>query len=183
MAHVYIIHGYHASPDDHWFPWLEKMFLKDGLSVTRIHLPHPHEPNLQNWLKTLQQEAILDKDSYIVAHSLGCIAAAHYISQADTQIAGAIFVSGFDRKVPNLEALDQFVETIPNMAQVGRLVTQKLVVMSHDDTIVPPELTRQFAADIDAPLKEFDTAGHFLASDGFTELPVVYDTIRAMIAR
>jgi predicted alpha/beta hydrolase family esterase len=159
------------------------MLLKDSLSVTRIHLPHSHEPKLQNWLKTLQQEAILDKDSYIVPHSLGCITAAYYISQVNTQIAGAIFVSGFDQKVPNLEALDQFVEMIPDMAQVGRLIAQKLVVMSHDDTIVPPELTRQFAADINAPLKEFDTAGHFLASDGFTELPVVYDTLQAMIDR
>ncbi|MBD5025023.1 hydrolase, partial [Xanthomonas citri pv. citri] len=30
---VYIIHGYRASSTNHWFPWLKKRLLADGVQA------------------------------------------------------------------------------------------------------------------------------------------------------
>ena len=182
MTRVYIIHGYSASIDDHWFPWLENKLTQDGLETHRIALPNSHQPKIDEWLETLQHAAPLDNDTYIIAHSLGCITAIRYIAQMNTQIRGAIFVSGFDQRVPGLPMLDNFVASIPNMFDVGKLIAQKQTILSQDDSIVPKELTMRFASDLQSPLLEVENAGHFLASDGFTELPYVYDRIRYMIS-
>ena len=181
MTHVYIIHGYSASPEDHWFLWLEKKLLQDNVLVTRVHLPNSKSPHLNDWLKELEQKVLLNDEAYIVAHSLGCITAVRYISRMNIPIGGAIFVSGFDRRLVNLPVLDEFVKDIPDIAQAGSLITQKLTILSRDDTIVPPSYTEHFALNINSQLIEFKQAGHFLASDGFDELPVVYNNLKLMI--
>ena len=34
--HFYIVHGYQASPDSHWFPWLKRLLTADGHTVHTI---------------------------------------------------------------------------------------------------------------------------------------------------
>ena len=45
--------------------------------------------------------------------------------------------------------------------------------MSGNDAIVAPEESGKLAAALNAPVIRVANAGHFLASDGFTELPQV----------
>ncbi len=39
MAKVYIVHGYTASADKHWFPWLEQELAKIGVECYRLNMP------------------------------------------------------------------------------------------------------------------------------------------------
>lgn len=36
MKNVYIIHGYQAVPEDHWFGWLEQNIRQTGAHAERI---------------------------------------------------------------------------------------------------------------------------------------------------
>ncbi|WP_460151553.1 RBBP9/YdeN family alpha/beta hydrolase, partial [Priestia megaterium] len=71
---VYIIHGYGASPSNHWFPWLKEKLIADNHQVSVLHMPNSSDPKKEEWLKTLANKIKnLDNNAYFVAHSLGSI--------------------------------------------------------------------------------------------------------------
>ncbi len=94
---VYIVHGDQESPNDHWFPWLSQQVQHSGHLARRLILPDANAPNFQIWQQSLQMKMPkLDPESIIVAHSLGCLASLHFLTQAlsHTQIKGLILVAG-----------------------------------------------------------------------------------------
>ena len=91
---VYIVHGDQESPNDHWFPWLGQQVQHSGHFAKRLILPDPNAPNFQIWQQALQtQIPKLDTESIIVAHSLGCLASLHFLTQTlnQTEIKGLIW--------------------------------------------------------------------------------------------
>jgi uncharacterized protein len=181
---VYIIHGYGATPDNHWFPWLKEKLTADGATADILELPTPLSPNLNEWLDYLSQHAApLTKDTYLVAHSLGCVALLKHLLQVTPkeQIGGLILVSGFTKSLPGLELLDEFTQEQLDYSQVIAMTTNRAVIASKDDSIVPYSFSKELAEEVDAALYPVESGGHFLDSDGFTELPVVYDVLRDMM--
>jgi len=45
---VYIIHGYGASPSNHWFPWLKEKLMADDHQVSVLHMPNSSDPKKKN---------------------------------------------------------------------------------------------------------------------------------------
>lgn len=67
-----IVHGFGASPQDHWFPWLAA--LRPG--AERLALPEPLSPRAEAWVPLVV--TALDRlgdGTAVVAHSLGNAAA------------------------------------------------------------------------------------------------------------
>lgn len=63
-----IVHGFGASPQDHWFPWLAALHPR----AERIALPDPLSPRPETWVPLVA--AALDRlgdGTAVVAHSLG----------------------------------------------------------------------------------------------------------------
>ena len=50
---IYIVHGYQASPNDHWFPWLGRKLQLAGHQSKRVMLAESNQPNFENWQKFL----------------------------------------------------------------------------------------------------------------------------------
>lgn len=44
---LFIVHGYQATPQDHWFPWLAEEMRKEGYQTTSIPLPHSDQPQYE----------------------------------------------------------------------------------------------------------------------------------------
>lgn len=94
MAQVYIVHGYTANADKHWFPWLEQELAKCGVSCERLNMPDSAKPSLDGWLNHLAQNVELTDQTVFVGHSLGCIAILNFLAKNYAKIKGAVFVSG-----------------------------------------------------------------------------------------
>lgn len=110
---VYIIHGYRASSTNHWFPWLKKRLLADGVQADILNMPNPLQPRLEDWLDTLSlYQHTLHENTYLVAHSLGCPAILRFLEhlQLRKQLGGIILVSGFAKSLPTLQMLDEFTQ-------------------------------------------------------------------------
>lgn len=110
---IYIIHGYRASSTNHWFPWLKKRLLADGLQADILNMPNPLQPRLGDWLDTLSLSLhTLNENTYIVAHSVGCPAILRFLEhiQLRKQLGGIILVSGFAKSLPALKMLDEFTQ-------------------------------------------------------------------------
>ncbi|MED5619147.1 RBBP9/YdeN family alpha/beta hydrolase [Ideonella sp. BN130291] len=178
--HVYIVHGFDASPAHHWFPWLKQALQAQGHSASVVELPSPHEPDPTAWVQALQaQAAVLDRHTWFVAHSLGCIAVLRHLEQApaDAAIGGYVLVSGFNAPLAVLPQLDAFAKPDLDTPKLAAMAAYRSVIASSNDAGVPPALSQALAKDLDAKLVMVERGGHFLASEGFTEFPLVLDEL------
>src|SRR5690606_42114596 len=78
-----IIHGYRATPDDHWFPWLAARLHAEGIPATVPALPGPTAPDPIDWARAVATHiGTPDSGSINVAHSLRCLTALRPLTPA-----------------------------------------------------------------------------------------------------
>lgn len=181
---VCIIHGYRATPGNHWFPWLKDKLTAIGVDVEIIAMPTPQTPKLDEWLNQLAQSAKdMDSDTYFVAHSLGCITLLRFLLRQNSSqpIGGLVLVSGFAQSLPTLPILDEFVEQPLDYHQLIQRASQCAGIAAKDDPIVPFAFSKELMEQLKADFFEVDKGGHFLEGDGFTALPIVFDVLVDMM--
>ncbi|KYG64825.1 hypothetical protein AZI86_11525 [Bdellovibrio bacteriovorus] len=184
QAKVFINHGYMASPDSHWFPWLKKQIEKEGGQVDVLQMPETNSPKAPAWNEVLKKEIKTPNEhTYFVGHSLGCINLLNYLSSLpeSTRIGGIICVSGFSESLPNLTLLNEFTAKKYDVNRLKKIAAQRVVIVAEDDQIVAPEITARLSKELEAPLHRIKKGGHFLDSDGFTEFPLVFSELKKMI--
>ena len=173
---VFIIHGFDASPEEHWFPWLEAQLRERGIQAIRLRMPESSHPDFDRWQATMR-EAIGQPDEHtiLVAHSLGTISVLHFASQSGAKrLGGIVLVSGFAGRIPGLSTLDGYADRAKIEAATIRAMSPVLHhVISTNDYAVPPAVSEQLAQRLGGTVHQVPDAGHFLDREGFTELPVV----------
>lgn len=185
MKHVYIIHGFKAVPEDHWFEWLEQHIQQAGATAERVFLADSAHPDPEVWQACLSAQcSVLTENTIIVAHSLGCISSLSFLSKAlqNTTIAAGIFVSGFTEKLKAIPELDDFIEA---QTLDDKLLRQKIlrryVLLSSNDPLVPPPLTIRLGQRLNAQILEIKQAGHFMQEDGYAAFPQLWDVLRPLV--
>ncbi|MEC6127287.1 RBBP9/YdeN family alpha/beta hydrolase [Acinetobacter ursingii] len=186
MKNVYIIHGYRAVPEDHWFIWLEQHIQQAGATAERIFLADSAHPDPEVWQECLNAQcSVLDENTIIVAHSLGCLSSLNFLSKAlqHSSIAAGIFVSGFTEKLKAIPELDTFIES---QRLDDKLLRQKIlrryVFLSSNDPFVPPPLSIRLGQRLNAQLLEIKQAGHFMQEDGYAAFPQLWDVLRPLLS-
>lgn len=182
---VYIVHGYAASPADHWFRWLERELEHRGAEVSIVDLPDAQAPDPVAWQQALAvQLGALDEDTYFVAHSLGGITLLRYLESLPGQarIGGYVLVSGFNQALPSLPQLERFLKPDIDYARLTAMAGQRVVIAARDDDIVPFASSRALATALDARFVPVARGGHFLARDGFDEFPLLLEQFAGMRA-
>lgn len=179
---VYIVHGYRAAPDHHWFPWLKEQIEAAGAAVHILPLPDSQHPRLADWLACLARYAPApDADSFFVGHSLGCITVLRYLETLRAPIGGMVLVAGFAERIDILPELDSFSgETLATGALIER-VARRVVVASQDDPVVPFACSERLATRLAAKLLVEPHGGHFLGADGCHQLEPVRHELQAML--
>ena len=77
--------------------------------------------------------------------------------------------------------LSLFVKSPLQSRKIKQIVRHRAVISARDDVIVPFSLSQNLAELIGADFIARDKGGHFMDSDGFRELPLVYDVLLAQI--
>lgn len=187
MKKVYIIHGYSASSNDHWFPWfVEKVHAMYGIEVEVLRMPTPETPQVEAWLEKLRDKiSTPNNETFIIAHSLGCITLLRYLDALPESFAlgGMILVSPFDKPLEIFPNLDAFVDTKLDYAKLSRNILQKHVIFSDNDMYVPSYVSKTLGAKLDSALLEIPRGGHFLGIEGFEMFPELYEVFRQMITK
>lgn len=171
MKKVYLIHGT-STRDDDWFPWLEKA-AQPEFSVDRLRLPHPFNPDKEEWQQAIDEQINPSDEVTLISHSLGGIAAIRYVERHQLKRANLLLVSAFDRLLPGYPQLDPFMEPQPNYQQVTPKIGKATVITAKDDPIAPYQDAIKVAHNLNAKLIVQDHGGHFLSSDGYTEFPLI----------
>lgn len=183
MTHIYLVHGYTASIDSHWFAWLENTLIKKYPQVqfTRIAMPNSNAPEVDSWLDKLNQTLKCDESTILVGHSLGCITLLRYLAHSQAHVKALILVSGFAKSVAHLKELDPFVSVELPYAKLKKQIAHRVMISSDNDKVVPPSHSKQLAKDLDMQLMEVKGHGHFVAREGVTSLPQAEQVISKIL--
>ncbi|MFF5482168.1 RBBP9/YdeN family alpha/beta hydrolase [Streptomyces sp. NPDC012935] len=173
QRHASIIHGYGASPGDHWFGWLREQLSADGIPATIPALPNPQNPDPAQWMETVRADlGTPDENQIVVAHSLGCLTVLRYLRtlQGPWHLGTLVLVSGFVDQLPALPELDSYIGDGCDVAGLREHLGRLTVFRSDADPYVPPHHTDRLAGLLGTCSVVVPGAGHFLASDGVTSL-------------
>ena len=176
MKKVYIIHGYDDTPEKHWYRWLEQTLKAENISTHCLAIPNPADPNVEVWVRTLEEEIKMTSETVIVAHSLGTITTLCYLLKTNKEPKGIVLVSGFCEEVPNFEPLNPFVEHLRSYHRVPK-IGKGIVIASQKDSIVPTELSERLATWLHCEFVRLPVVGHFLDREGYTQFPEVRDKV------
>ncbi|WP_051427605.1 alpha/beta hydrolase [Arthrobacter sp. H20] len=181
---IFVVHGYQASPGEHWFPWLKSRFSSRQDSVTVLELPTPNEPTTAGWIAALHESiGRPSAETVIIAHSLGCITALRYLASLDPgwSLGGLILVAGFAEHLDSLPLLDGF--TTGNEFVDNLLVPRCTVIGSDNDPVVAPVLTASLASRLGARLITVTGGGHFGSSDGYQRFAEVQAELEKLLSQ
>lgn len=185
MKKVFIVPGYQASPDQHWFPWLFEKIKNEGAECDFIRISSATQPDFNVWKTAIQQQLTsLNQDTIIVAHSLGCMSVLDYLSHSNDghQLKALFCISGFYDDLTTLPELNGFIKQAKIQdAKVRHSTQQRYVFLSSNDQVVPAPLTIRFGHLINAQMIEVKDAGHFMQEDGFHEFPQLWDRLKLLL--
>lgn len=176
-----IIHGYFATPDDHWFRWLADQLESLGLHTSVPTLPNPQNPDPEAWEDAVAAAVgTPDEHTVIVAHSLGCLTALRHLRslRGPWRVGTLILVAGFTEHLPSLPDLDNYIGDGCDLNGIRDHIDRIVVLRSDNDPLVPAELTDRLSEQLGVRIQVVPGAGHFLATDGFTTLPDAVDAVR-----
>ncbi|MDC5021082.1 alpha/beta hydrolase [Acinetobacter baumannii] len=175
---TYLVHGYLASINSHWFPWLKQELSNKNEVLEIIKLPEPSHPKFDQWNIAVAEGLIhFHKNNTLIAHSLGCISLLHYLSNYHgPAFSKLILIGGFTESLPLFPELDDFIEKCNlNFEHIKSKANDIVVFYSTNDPIVNPVFTKKLAELLNANLVAEENAGHFLDSDGYIEFKRIID--------
>lgn len=174
-----IIHGYTASPEKNWFPWLKSELEALGAFVNVPTMPDSQAPNPEKWQQRLQHLPFeVDDNTVLIGHSLGCVTALRFLQNAGQSVAGYVLVSGFDNEQPTLPELQQHTAEPLDYNELIEIANNRVSIISSNDEIVSPTSSKALAEALKTQVIIEDAAGHFLDREGYTEFKTLLNVIK-----
>ena len=183
IKRVFIIHGWEATPQDNWFPWLKRELTKLGFKVKVPAMPNTNKPKLNQWLTHLKKViGSLNENTYLIGHSLGVITILRYLESlpAKQKIGGTVLVAGFSTPI-GYDELNNFFEKPLDCQKVKMHINKIVAINSDNDPCVPLGQGKILEEKLGAKLIIMKQAGHLNMSDGFGELPIVLEIFLKMV--
>ena len=146
-----IVPGINDSLDKHW----QSRWQATQTDAVRIRPASWDEPDLQDWVAAVDA-AVSTPDTIIVAHSLGCLAAAAWLARNPGRVRGALLVAPPDRFGPGFPSKAPTFQS----AEPEPLGTPALVVASADDPYCALGIARTLSGTWGAGFVEVGRVGH-----------------------
>ncbi len=174
LRKLVIVHGYLSTPRHHWYRNAKDAFTPYFDDIIIPVMPDPRSPDPDSWLKVLKNTVPApDEKTFFIGHSLGCAAILRYLlaQNAEREVGGVAFVSGFVEPVAAIPQADAFVNQQLDYADVAGRLRNKLVIYSSDDKVVPPQHSIRLSKLINSKLYCYNNCGHFTQNDGIKDFP------------
>ncbi|MCU1446920.1 alpha/beta hydrolase [Cryobacterium sp.] len=157
-----IVPGINNSNQKHW----QTRWEATQSDAVRISPASWDEPDLDDWIAAIDA-AVDSPDTIIVAHSLGCLAAAAWLARNPGRVRGALLVAPPDRFGAEFPA----VAGTFRAAEPTVLGTPALVVASADDRLCALGIARKLATSWGAGFVEVGRIGHINSASNLGAWP------------
>ena len=168
MGTYLILHGWAASGPDHWQTWLAERLREDGHDVRYPVLPDPDRPELNSWLRALEEER--RAGDTVICHSLACLLWVHHTIWGPPPAARVLFVAPPCLDEPPPEIAGFF--PIPFTAAAAQGAT---LVCSDDDPFCPRGAQAAFGDPLGLSAQVLPGAGHINPETGYGPWPAALD--------
>ncbi|MBW3015579.1 alpha/beta hydrolase [Candidatus Woesearchaeota archaeon] len=185
MKKVIMIHGWDGYPENCWFPWLKRGLESRGFEVIVPAMPDPSIPMPEPWVEKIK-EAVgePDEDTFLVGHSIGCMAIMKYLESIDVKIGGAILVAGWltltnyeERDEEEKHVVEDWTKKELGYDKIKMNAREFIAIFSDDDPEVPLDNSKVFKDKLGAKIIIEKGKGHFSDDAGVKELPVVLNEL------
>jgi predicted alpha/beta hydrolase family esterase len=185
MKNAVLVHGAPSKEDyldpqkpsesnAHWFPWLQKQLIINGINTQTPDMPDSYKPDYEKWRREFERYDI-GPQTLLVGHSTGAGFLLRWLSEnKDTSVGKIILVApyiGFGAKVPTSFFNFTLDENLAD--RTGRLV----IFNSDDDKGYIQRSANELRHKLkgaNTKYKEFQKYGHFtfedMKSEKFSEL-------------
>jgi len=126
-----IFHGTGGSPDNVWYPWLDRCLTERSWSVDRPSYPLLNEEPIDTFLPQVLESHRFDTDTVLVGHSGGAALILAVLEQLDVTVAQAVLVAGYSTP-PNDQA-EPVLQAQYDWKQIRSAATEFVFVNSVDD--------------------------------------------------
>jgi len=167
MATIYLtVPGITNSSEGHWQSLWERA-LPD--KFRRIVQAEWDAPAVEDWIATIEAtvQQFGRENVVVAAHSLGCIAVAHWSRKYATQIKGALLVAPSDCETKKYSST--FSSTGFEPVPLDKLAFPSLVVASTNDEWVAFDRAKYFAEAWGSEFVNVGDKGHINGSSGYGE--------------
>lgn len=187
MKNAVIIHGtcseeeyfsdkYPALSNNHWFPWLQKQLLIQGVPTQTPEIPEAYKPQYDKWKRELERFDV-NENTILIGHSCGGGFLIRWLTENKTRIDKLILVAPWldpDRK--KTVGFFKF-EIDPSIQQ--RLNELHIFVSSDDEKDILASVEAIKKVFPQALLHEFSNKGHFTLEDmGSDKFPELLDIVK-----
>lgn len=179
---IYLIHGYTASSESNWFPYLKKEFESKNIEITILNMPNSQNPKLNEWNDCMDNSIDnYDENTIFIGHSLGCVTILHFLNKNTTKkIKGLFLISGFVEESP-IPALLEFVQPILNYNKIIKLAKNRIVISAKDDDIINYKYSQILAEKLDSKFILLEKGKHFIDRDNFIKFPLLVKKIKDIL--
>lgn len=167
MSTIYLtVPGITNSGIDHWQSRWESEFPE---KFRRIVQAEWDEPAVGDWIATIEEnvQEFGPENVILVAHSLGCIAVAHWSRKYGTPVKGALLVAPSDCETEKYRS--SFNSTGFDPVPLDKLAFPSLVVASTNDEWVAFDRAGHFAEAWGSEFVNVGEKGHINGSSGYGE--------------
>lgn len=184
-----ILHGNGGNGQKNWYPWLRKELENRGYVVFTPDMPESDKPILEKWIDALTPLLpVINKETIIIGHSLGCPTAIQFVSQNKLQVKKLILVAPthpqmewneiyktHDKK--NAEQMEKFTKVAVDWDLVQKSCQQIIGLFSDNDKYIPKSTLDLYQHDLPGTYHLYKGKGHFNHSDKIFELPELLEMI------
>lgn len=143
-----------------WFPYIQSELENQGVDVVAAEFPDPKLARAEYWLPFLREELKIDKDTVIVGHSSGAIAAMRYAEQYP--VLGSILVGTYHTHLDiDAEKQSGYFDTPWQWEKIRSNQQWTVIFASQDDPWIPIEEPRFVHEQLQCEYHEFYNQGHF----------------------
>jgi predicted alpha/beta hydrolase family esterase len=158
----------------HWFPWLQKQLIINGIFTQTPEMPEPYKPNYEKWAREFERFDI-GPHTVLVGHSTGAGFLLRWLSEhKDIKVGKLLLVApfiGFGAKVP-----DDFFDFVLDENLADRTNGTIIFNSDNDRSYIhrAVDVLRHKLKGANAKYREFHGLGHFtydgMGTDKFPEL-------------
>jgi len=163
LSKILILHGWNASPKEHWFPEARERFEKVGFRVESPELPGNYFPKKEEWVRIIESFKP-DENWVLIGHSLGGVAILRYLEKAPGKIKQVILVATpYDAM--KFGAIDNFFAGGFDWPKIKANSPQFDLVYEADDMAVPLKHGQKYAKKLGGKLHVLPGFDHFQKID------------------
>ncbi|MFE3179340.1 RBBP9/YdeN family alpha/beta hydrolase [Streptomyces violascens] len=179
MVAYVVIPGIDGSDERHWQSRWEKRW---GASAVRIAPASWSRPELPDWVAAVQTAYEIasrrERQVALVAHSLGCWAAAQWLARARPDGVVAFLVAPPD---PRGAAFPRQTASTFLDLSARPLPCPSVLVAGDDDPYCDPKTATSFARDWQAQHHPMENCGHINAASGLGDWPTGLELLRRLV--